>query len=648
MTNGTANPLLITTQSTSAASFFSVLAGTVGLPVVQGIGGNNSGPKQQSDSGAADWQSSGNATPQTSPAGSQPTLALATPFSDIAGANLTILPIARFQKVLSTTNPSAVVKGTKDQQPAPVNSAKSATIPALTASVPGVSSDAIPTPIRNATQSAAPIPAAVSGTVATPALDLPTVANSPAGDSQTAAPVVPVQAQTVSDSAATTPQPAPEKESSVQVGTPADREATAQISMIEAQVGKTSSAPSAQLDDSSAQQILSPLQDLPPRLDGSQTTDAQQSETTPSTDGTSKTPQAGAVSGAIPATTGRTSDDRSALLAAAQALFVSQPQNGTAREEPKSDGNDTVSSNPSAPTATSGVTGAPQNSTVQVLANNAVIVPAVQFLPGVNFTNANAAGVQLNSKAIDSKVTDTAGAKDDSSTNGTIPVKGSSDQNSSPASGTSSQNAQSATPSQHTPTDPSQTLAVAAKAVDAPSQTVPVHVTAPQVATSATAEKQHPADIAGAALPATGDNAETAATSGINTAKLLQTLSETQMHVGMRTAEFGDISIRTAVSQQQMIAQITVDHGDLSRAIAQSAPAIQTKLGDDLGLRAAIEVTHSGTSFSNHGGQPSQQEQRSFTRPVDGMGAVSLAETETVTPRMAVEALNADRLDIRA
>jgi len=49
---------------------------------------------------------------------------------------------------------------------------------------------------------------------------------------------------------------------------------------------------------------------------------------------------------------------------------------------------------------------------------------------------------------------------------------------------------------------------------------------------------------------------DAAVTSGINSAKLMQTMSESEMRVGMHSSEFGNISIRTTVSQQQMQAQM--------------------------------------------------------------------------------------------
>ncbi|HVT97772.1 MAG TPA: hypothetical protein VHE33_09705, partial [Acidobacteriaceae bacterium] len=205
---------------------------------------------------------------------------------------------------------------------------------------------------------------------------------------------------------------------------------------------------------------------------------------------------------------------------------------------------------------------------------------------------------------------------------------------------------------QHAQADASQVNAVAMKTADSSApQTATLHLAVQQQPLSGTASgatDRLPAEIASSTLPSAAEPTESGATSGINSAKLIQTLSETQMHVGMRSAEFGDISIRTAVSQQQMVAQITVDHSDLGKAIAQHLPAAQTKLGDDLGVRAAIQVTQNGMSFSHQHDSTSHQEQRSFVRQIESTGAAASAETESPTARYAIAAEESDRLDIRA
>ena len=90
----------------------------------------------------------------------------------------------------------------------------------------------------------------------------------------------------------------------------------------------------------------------------------------------------------------------------------------------------------------------------------------------------------------------------------------------------------------------------------------------------------------------------------------MQSISGSEMHMGMRSAEFGDISIRTTVSQQLMTAQISVDHGDLGKAISAHLPAMQEKLGGELGIRASVEVSQSGMSFSGERGYSAERDQR--------------------------------------
>ena len=66
-----------------------------------------------------------------------------------------------------------------------------------------------------------------------------------------------------------------------------------------------------------------------------------------------------------------------------------------------------------------------------------------------------------------------------------------------------------------------------------------------------------------------------AATTVINSAKLIQAMGQTEMRVGLHTTDFGDISIRTSGSQQQMSAQISLDHSELSQTIADHIAAVK-------------------------------------------------------------------------
>ena len=148
--------------------------------------------------------------------------------------------------------------------------------------------------------------------------------------------------------------------------------------------------------------------------------------------------------------------------------------------------------------------------------------------------------------------------------------------------------------------------------------------------------------------PVQADAVEGTASSGINTASLIQKMSETEMRVGMHSAEFGDISIRTSVSQQLMTAQISVDHGDLGKAISAHIPAMEAKLGGELGLRALVEVNPGGMQFSGERGSSSPRDQKTVAPALQMGHPAASPETDHVALRHSATAVDEYRLDIRA
>jgi hypothetical protein len=145
------------------------------------------------------------------------------------------------------------------------------------------------------------------------------------------------------------------------------------------------------------------------------------------------------------------------------------------------------------------------------------------------------------------------------------------------------------------------------------------------------------------------ESGDAMASSGINAAKLIQTMSQTEMSVGMRSSEFGNISIRTSVSQQQMLAQISLDHGELSQALSSHVSSLQTKLENVSGLHTLIEVNHQGALSSGDSGNPAQREQKEFVRSARTANAAVAAEPEAALAPGALGSVNDGvRLDIRA
>jgi len=119
--------------------------------------------------------------------------------------------------------------------------------------------------------------------------------------------------------------------------------------------------------------------------------------------------------------------------------------------------------------------------------------------------------------------------------------------------------------------------------------------------------------------------------SGINSAKLIQTMGQTEMHVGMHSVEFGDISIRTSLSQQQMVTQISLDHNDLSQAISSHLSTVQAKLGEEYGVRASIEINNQGAPLSGGQGNSQPRDQQSSGHYSSGARAGPAERSENVS-----------------
>jgi len=149
------------------------------------------------------------------------------------------------------------------------------------------------------------------------------------------------------------------------------------------------------------------------------------------------------------------------------------------------------------------------------------------------------------------------------------------------------------------------------------------------------------------------DGGSSEAMSGVHAAKLMQAMSGTEMRVGMQSSEFGEISIRTTVSQQQMVAQISLDHVGLSQAMSGRVSAVEAKLGSESGMPTRIEIhdqgTGQGSSFSSGSNHSSQSESRGSSGSAAFHGAAEATESDpgltSVSRNMADDR---NRLDVQA
>jgi hypothetical protein len=76
----------------------------------------------------------------------------------------------------------------------------------------------------------------------------------------------------------------------------------------------------------------------------------------------------------------------------------------------------------------------------------------------------------------------------------------------------------------------------------------------------------------------------------INTAKLIQSMGQSEMRVGMRSTDFGNISISTSATRDLISAQISLEHGELARTLATHLPEMQAKFGGNQAMNVRIDM----------------------------------------------------------
>ena len=150
-----------------------------------------------------------------------------------------------------------------------------------------------------------------------------------------------------------------------------------------------------------------------------------------------------------------------------------------------------------------------------------------------------------------------------------------------------------------------------------------------------------PQQVADAASVHTAETASAFAPTGIQAAKLVERMGQSEIRVGIRDGELGNVDIRTSMSHNNFTAQISVERGDLSRVIAAELPSLHSRLSDQRLPVAQITVQNqsSGMSGDTRGGQ---QYGRSA-----GSQSTFGGSSEAIMPFISGDGLeSSDRLDI--
>ncbi|HLW87074.1 MAG TPA: hypothetical protein VKR57_01200 [Terriglobales bacterium] len=143
------------------------------------------------------------------------------------------------------------------------------------------------------------------------------------------------------------------------------------------------------------------------------------------------------------------------------------------------------------------------------------------------------------------------------------------------------------------------------------------------------------------ATEATAEVTELSAISPLHAARLAAGVAQSELHVGLRAGEFGNVDIRTSLVRNQLTAEISVERGELGRALAAELPGLQHRLTEHQ-LPAATVTVH------NHfaGSSEFQQESRQGHSALPAGVSVTPEQEDVALPVLPVEAIEAARLDI--
>jgi hypothetical protein len=103
-------------------------------------------------------------------------------------------------------------------------------------------------------------------------------------------------------------------------------------------------------------------------------------------------------------------------------------------------------------------------------------------------------------------------------------------------------------------------------------------------------------------------------------AQLVEKVSQSELRLGMRTGEFGNVEIRTSFDRQQVRAEISSERGELGRALATELPGLEQRMRErDVPLSTV--VVHDATAGVGSGLDRDPRQQHPVPAPVYGTEA---------------------------
>ncbi|MBI3476229.1 MAG: hypothetical protein HY010_10880 [Acidobacteria bacterium] len=131
--------------------------------------------------------------------------------------------------------------------------------------------------------------------------------------------------------------------------------------------------------------------------------------------------------------------------------------------------------------------------------------------------------------------------------------------------------------------------------------------------------------------------------SGLSKTSLIEHFRQSEMRFGMQSGEFGRIEVRTLLDHHEVTARISVERGDLSRALESELPGLQKRLTDLDVPSAKITLHEQSSSMSMTGEQgrrPRAQDWQSNQPAPSLQLEPALASTDLIETSIATEGLS--------
>jgi len=155
---------------------------------------------------------------------------------------------------------------------------------------------------------------------------------------------------------------------------------------------------------------------------------------------------------------------------------------------------------------------------------------------------------------------------------------------------------------------------------------------------------QAPASAHAPALPGTPAEDGLPEGSLVHSTALLDQLGHSELKVGMRMGDLGNVEIRTQMHDQQLKAEISVEHHDLGRILTNELPALQQRLQQSNVSLTSVMVRDHGAG-NNGGGSQGESRGQQFGFAPQAAGIAAEHVSAMLSPEEVREGSGA--LDIR-